>query len=336
MAGSGGRGNRPFVSLVLPIRNEGAHIGACLDGIRAQTYPAELIEVIVVDGGSTDATARIVEDAAAADPRIRLLRNPQRTMPTGLNQGIQAATGEYIGVVSGHSVLQHDYVERALRAIESTGAWAVGGRIVRRTHGPTQSAIAIATSSPIGVGDSRHNYAHRAGWVETVFPGFWRLELFEHIGLFDPEMVANEDNEFSLRIRKAGGQIWYDPSIRIEYYPRATLGGLFRQYRLYGIGKIRLLRKHAGGLRWRHLAPAAWVAFLALGPLLAVVARPFLLAWLLGIAVYLAVIGAAGIRLQRPGVPWWRIVLALVTLHLAYGIGSWLGLATWWPSRRQP
>jgi GT2 family glycosyltransferase len=251
-------------------------------------------------------------------------------MPTGLNQGISEATGEYVGVVSGHSVLQRDYVSRALSAMQASGAWAVGGRIVRRTHGPMQTAIALATSSRIGVGDSLHNYAARAGWVETVFPGFWRLELFEHIGLFDPDMVANEDNEFSLRIRKAGGRIWYDPAIRVEYSPRATLGGLFQQYRLYGLGKMRVLRKHRGGLRWRHLVPPAWVAFLVLGAGGSVLVRPLVAPWLLGVAAYAVAVAVAGLRLRRRDVQWWRITAALATLHLAYGIGTWHGLATWW------
>jgi hypothetical protein len=193
-----------------------------------------------------------------------------------------------------------------------------------------QTAIALATSSRIGVGDSRHNYAARAGWVETVFPGFWRLELFEHIGLFDPDMVANEDNEFSLRIRRAGGSIWYDPGIRVEYSPRATLWGLFQQYRLYGLGKMRVLRKHRGGLRWRHLVPAAWVAILVLGAVASVLVRPLVVPWLFGVAAYAVAITIAGLRLGRPDVQWWRITAALATLHLAYGIGTWHGLATWW------
>ena len=239
---------RPTVSLVLPIRNEEAHIAACFEGIREQTYPADLLELIVVDGESTDRTMAIVAKEAAGNSRVRLIPNPARTAPAGLNLGIEAATGEYVGVVSGHSVLSPDYVARALRASIATGAWSVGGTIVRRAESPMQRAIGLATSSRIGVGDSMHNYAARAGWVETVFPGFWRRELFDRVGQFDPAMIANEDNEFSLRIRKAGGRIWYDPEIRVEYVPRATLDGLFHQYRLYGLGKVRVLRKHGGGL----------------------------------------------------------------------------------------
>jgi GT2 family glycosyltransferase len=291
--------------------------------------------VIVVDGESDDRTVEIAREIAAADPRIRVVSNPERSMPTGLNLGIRQATGEYVGVVSGHSVLSRDYVETAVRASLTTGAWSVGGQIVRRATTPLQKAIAVATSSRIGVGDSAHNYATEAGWVEAVFPGFWRRELFDRIGLFDPAMIANEDNELSLRIRKVGGRIWFDPAIQVEYLPRSSLGDLFRQYRLYGLGKMRVLRKHRGGLRWRHFVPAAWVAFLILGATLTPLSSLVAAIWLIGLALYALAITLAGVRLAKAGGPWWHIMAALVTLHLAYGIGTWQGLATWWATAPQ-
>lgn len=320
---------RPRVTLVIPVRNEASHIRACLESVRQQSYPAEHLEILVVDGDSTDATAALVRDAEAADPRVRLVENPSRTMPTGLNLGIREATGDLIGVVSGHSVLAPDYVERAVDAIETTEAWSVGGRIVRRTHGPMHRAIAIGTSSPVGVGDSSHNYATEAGWVETVFPGFWPRQTFDRVGTFDPAMVANEDNELSYRIRRAGGGIWYDPAITVEYVPRSTIGGLFHQYRRYALGKVRVFRKHRGGLRWRHLVPAAWLAFLVAGGVLAVFVPAARLIWAVVVAAYLVAVLVASVRLAEHGVAWWRVALALLTLHIAYGIGTWQGVLTW-------
>ena len=283
----------------------------------------------MVDGESTDTTVTVVREAAAADRRVRLISNPARSMPTGLNLGIGAATGEFIGVVSGHSVLPRDYLERVVEASIRTGAWSVGGSIVRQAETPLQRAIAIATASPIGVGDSAHNYASEAGWVDTVFPGFWRRDLFGRIGLFDPDMVANEDNELSLRIRRAGGQIWFDPDIRVGYVPRSTLGGLFHQYRSYGLGKMRVLRKHRGGLRLRNFVPAAWVAWLVAGAAVVAFVPAAGPIWMLGIAVYLASIVTAGLRLGKADAPGWLIAIALATIHLGYGLGTWQGLATW-------
>lgn len=316
----------PQVSLVVPTRNEQAHIDACLRSLRAQRYPMDRLEILVVDADSTDETAAIVRRHMADDPRIQLLHNRERAAPIGMNIGIVAARGEYVGVVSAHSGLPDDYVRRVVDTIQATGAWSVGGRIVRTSETPMQHAIAIATSSRIGVGDSAHNYAATAGWVETVFPGFWRRDTFERVGLFDPEMTANEDNELSHRIRRAGGRIWYEPSIEIAYVPRATLAGLFAQYRRYARGKLRVLRKHHGGLRWRHVVPALWLGALVGGLVGGLLAPWILVVWAIGVGAYGLTILATSLRLQRPGVAWWRIAAAFMTLHLAYGIGSWQGL----------
>ena len=322
-------GSMPTVSLVVPVRNEAAFIEACLHGIQVQTYPADLLQVIVVDGQSTDATASIVARIAADDGRIRLIDNPDRAMPQGLNRGIQASTGDLVGVVSGHSVLPPNYVELAAADLRRTGASSVGGRIVRTATAPMHRAIAAATGSPIGVGDSRHNYATNAGWVETVFPGIWPRALFDRIGLFDPAMVANEDNELSLRIRKSGGRVWYDPEIAVEYVPRAELRGLFHQYRRYALGKMRVLRKHRGGLRWRHLVPGAWLAWVIIGGVASAFIPAIAVAWWLTIVGYAVAVLGESIRLHEAGVPWWMVASALFTLHLGYGVGTWQGLLTW-------
>lgn len=319
----------PLVTLIVPIRNERHHIRACLESIRSQTYPPHRLECLVVDGQSDDGTVDIVRRLMAEDARIALLENPLRTMPHGLNNGIQAARGSLIGVVSGHSVLPDTYVAELVDRLQSTGAWSVGGRIVRTATGPLHQAIARATGSRLGVGDSRHNYADRAQWVETAFPGFWRREVFDRVGAFDPAMTANEDNELSYRIRAAGGRIWYDPSIAVEYVPRGTLGGLFHQYRAYACGKVRVYRKHRGGLGWRHLVPGTWVAVLFLG----VVTAPF--AWLaaaglaLAVTTYVIVVSVVSLRLSGGGTSAWMVALALATMHLGYGIGTWQGLADW-------
>lgn len=320
---------RSIVTLVVPIRNEEANIDACLASIVAQAYPSDRLDVIVVDGESSDATPTLVERWTRRDRRVRMLPNPGRAMTLGLNIGIKAAHGDYVGVVSGHSVLPGGYVAKMVEASERTGAWSVGGRIVRVGTSAMQRAIARATSSRIGVGDSRHNYASEAGWVETVFPGFWRRDVFERVGLFDPAMLMNEDNELSLRIRKAGGGIWYDPTVEITYHPRASLAQLFAQYRRYALGKVHVLRKHRGGLRPRNLAPAAWLGFLVVGSVVGIFVPAVALLLAAAVVLYCATVIAAGVWLRTEQAPSHLITLALVTIHLAYALGSWEGLAGW-------
>jgi glycosyltransferase involved in cell wall biosynthesis len=316
---------RPSVTLIVPVRNESSAISDCLGALAAQTYDGAL-EIVVVDGESDDATPSIVDSWSQRDPRIRLLPNPARNMPAGLNLGIEHSRGELVGVISGHSVPSRDYVARAVHALSRTGAWSVGGQIIRVATSPLQRAIAHATSSPLGVGDSRHNYETEASWVETVFPGMWPRWVFERIGMFDPRMVANEDNEFSFRIHRAGGRVWFDPDIRVRYIPRGSLASLFDQYRRYGFGKMRVWRKHHGGLRLRHLVPPAWVVWLVFGGVLSPLQPTIAIIWATSIVAYVALIVGAAMLAADKQTPWWLIATSFTTLHISYGIGMWQGI----------
>lgn len=327
--------NQPTVSVIVPVLNEAKSIDRCLESIRAQTYPRDRLEILVVDGGSSDATVARVEEHGAQDSRIRLLQNQEGGTASGLNVGIGAATGELIAYVPGHACPPTDYLERMARELAERQAWSVGGRMARVGHTPVQRAIAVVTSSPVGVGDSRYSYATEPGWAETAFPGFWHRDVFERVGLFDPEMIVNEDNELSYRIRRAGGGIWFDPSITIEHVPRATLSAFFRQYHDYARGKIRVFAKHRGGLGWRHAVPAAWAAFLALGGVTALLVPPARLPWLLGAGVYAMVIASASILRRDRGTPWLAVAAAFVTVHAAYGSGLWRGVLEWLLARHR-
>lgn len=318
----------PTVTLIIPVRDEAAHLPACLHSVRGQDYSPSAIEILVVDGGSTDDTAAIVKREQRADPRIRLLTNHEGDLAHGLNIGLATANGDYVGYVHGRSVLPPEYVRRCIESLNETGAWSVGGRIVRVGVASMHEAIVLATSSPVGVGDSKHNFSKQAGWVEAVFPGFWRRELFDRIGLFDPDMIFNEDNELSHRIRKAGGKIWYDPAIAVKYVPRSGLRALFHQYRRYALGKTRVFRKHGRrAMRPRHVIPALWLAFLLGGGVTSLVIPSFAVFWLSGVSLYALVVTVTSVAIRRRGVPWWMIAAAIATLHLGYGVGTLQGIA---------
>ena len=316
---------RPSVTLIVPVRNEAEHIEACLEALSVQDYDRERLEILVADGDSDDETRALVEAMAARDARIRLIENPERTMSHGLNRGIAAASGDLIGVISGHSIVEPDYVSRVVAKLKRTGAWSTGGAIVRVAETPVQRAIAAASGSPIGVGDARHNYGTEAGWTESVFPGIWPRHVFERVGVFDPAMAFNEDNELSLRIRKAGGRVWYDPDVRVRYSPRSSLRGLFTQYRRYARGRVRVFRKHRAGLGWRHFAPPLLVLWIAVAGLAAVVWPSLLPVWLVAIAGYTVVV-LAGSSVAARGANIGLVAVATVTMHVAYGIGMLQGL----------
>ena len=316
----------PSVTLVVPIRNESRHIDDCLGALVGQTYPRELLQIIVVDGESTDDTPLRVASWQERDDRILLLKNPDRLMAIGLNLGIASSTADIVGVISGHSSVEPDYVQRAVEALQRTGAWCVGARVARESFTPVQRAIARAATSPMGVGDSRHNYATKSGWAETAFPGMWHRWVFERVGAFDVAMAYNEDNELSHRILAAGGRIWFEASIVVSYVPRGSLRGVFTQYRRYGRGKLGVFRKHRGALRWRHLVPPAWVAWVPGSALVGFILPAAWLALGVSVAVYVGVLLAAAAWGRRPGDPVVLTVAAYAAIHAGYGIGVWQGL----------
>ena len=321
----------PFVSIIVAARNESRAIEDCLRGLAAQDYPANRYEIVVVDGASTDDTVEQVRAAAEKDSRISVVANPARTTPSAFNIGIRVARGEIVGLMSAHGTPASNYIRRGVSDLSSTGAWGVGGRIARVGMTPRQRAIGAATSSPFGVGDGVHNYGSQLQWVETAFPGIWPRWVFERVGLFDPELVRNQDDELSFRIRAAGGRILYDPALVVAYTPRSSLRGVFSQYRQYGMWKVRVYQKQPRAIRPRQLVPPVWIGVVVGGWLAAPLTMLGPVASIAALASYGAVMGMAATRMGRRGIPRGDIFAALAGVHLGYGVGMWSGLIRFAP-----
>jgi succinoglycan biosynthesis protein ExoA len=324
----------PHVSIILPIRNEARYIAQCLDAVLAQTYPRECLEILVVDGMSDDDTREIVNRIIAKisslqSPvsNLQLLDNPERIVPTALNRGIRAARGEIMIRVDGHCVIARDYVRRCVDALQTVDADCVGGAIETMGETYTARAIALAQSSPFGVGGARFRYATRAGYVDTLAFGAYRREVFDCIGLFDEELVRNQDDEFNFRLTRAGGKIWLDPQIKSVYYSRGTLRGLWKQYYEYGFWKVRVIQKHGRPASLRHLVPAIFVLALCVTLVGTLVTQQWIWFGLVALPYVLASLTASIIVAVRRG---WRYMpllpFAFATMHLAYGIGFLKGV----------
>ena len=260
------------VSLIVPCYNEQASIGLLLDAIRRQTYQLDEIEVIIADGMSDDGTRDAIQDHASQHPElsIRLIDNPQRIIPAALNAAIKAAKGDVIIRLDAHSAPEPDYVDRCLAVLEETGAANAGGVWEIQPGAETWMArsIAVAASHPLGAGDARYRISGEPGLVDTVPFGAFRREWLEQIGPFNEELLTNEDYEYNVRIRAAGGVVWFDPSIRSIYFARPDLRALSRQYWRYGFWKVRMLRLYPDTLRWRQALPPLFVLIaVALGVL---------------------------------------------------------------------
>src|SRR5688572_15794917 len=204
----------PTVTVIMPIRNEGAFLRRSLGAVLGQDYPAARLEVIVADGCSDDDTRAIVRELQAAHPRLRLIDNPGRIAPTGMNAGIRAATGDVIVRVDGHTIVAHDYVRECVAALARTQAETVGGRMDGAGATPFGQAAALATSSRFGVGGARFHYSDREEPADSVYLGAWHRDVFDRFGLFDEELVRNQDDELNYRIQARGGRVMLCPRIR--------------------------------------------------------------------------------------------------------------------------
>jgi succinoglycan biosynthesis protein ExoA len=333
-------GVRPFVSVVMPVRNEAGFIDRSLAAVLAQEWPADRLEVVIADGMSDDGTReriRAVVDAAAArgpTPSVTIVDNPKRIAPAAMNVAIRAARGSVIVRVDGHAVLPPDYVRRVVDCLAGGDAWAVGGAVQSVGEGAVGEAIAAAMSSPFGIGGS--GFRTRGDGDGAPFPtdtvpfGAFRREVFERVGWFNERMVRHQDYEFNYRLRRAGGTILLLPGARVVYYVRASLGRLWRQYWQYGIWKGRMLRAYPESLRPRHLIPPLFVAALALTAIAGLAWQPAAWAFAALAGLYVAYLLFASMALGVRGS--WRhaplLPAIMVCLQVGYGAGILLGLAT--------
>ena len=321
------------VSIIIPCYNEQATIRLLLEAIYKQTYPRTAMEVIIVDGMSTDHTRDEITafQREYPDLALQIVDNPVRFIPAGLNRGISTANGEILIRLDGHAVPTLEYIEHCVCDLSAGLGDNVGGiwEIHPSRSGAIAAGIAIAASHPLGVGDARYRYTERSQAVDTVPFFAFRRELIDKIGKYDESLLTNEDYEFNVRVRQSGGTVWLDPTIRSTYYARPTLSTLARQYWRYGYWKGRMLLRFPHTLRWRQALPPAFVASLIGLAILAIVlpwAR-----WLLAgvIAVYSLVLLGAGAWTavkQRQVALLFSLPLAIATMHLSWGTALWWSL----------
>jgi len=312
--------NIPSVSAIMPCRNEARYIQSVLNAILSQKEPPGGFEVVVADGMSDDGTRDILEQMSRTDPRIRIIENDGKIVSTGLNAAIRDARGEIIIRMDAHTEYAHNYIVRCLAILASSGADNVGGPWQARGRGYLQTAIACAFQSPFSSGGAGSHRASFEGPVDSVYLGCWRKETLTRLGLFDEELVRNQDDELNLRLNRAGGKIWQSPDIQSWYYPRSSLLMLFKQYMQYGYWKVRVIQKHRIPASIRHLVPGGFVATLlalvALAPFF-VFARG-LLAGALGLYLCANLV-ASLITCRRPSL--WKHLPVMLPVFAAYHFG---------------
>ena len=320
---------KPFVTVIVPERNEEQFIARCLESILHQDYGPEYFEVVVVDGISTDKTCEIIQHLQRQHDNLHLLDNPRRIVPSALNLGLQRAKGEIIIRVDGHATIAPDYISRCVEKLEETKADCVGGPINSISENADGRAIALAMSSKFGVGNSRFRVSDGyEGHVDTLAFGAYKRSVFERIGFFDEELVRCQDDEFNYRLIKHGGKIFMTPKISSCYFPRTNLKKLWRQYYEYGLWKIRVLQKHPSVMQPRQFVPPLFVLALSLLTVFSIFTLPIRLALAGVLAIYgmAAVTCASSLWLSNENCAFPVLLAAFPILHLSYGSGFLFGL----------
>lgn len=317
------------LSIVLPVLNEEQDIGRLLHEILSQTEPPGGYEVLVADGGSTDRTREIVLDVCSRDARVRLVDNPKRLSSAGRNAGTRAARGTYVMFLDGHcSIPRRDYLARTMEIFRDTGADCLcrPQYLTELAQGPWASAIAAARHSRLGHNHGSDIYGGAPGYTDPCSAGAaYRSACIQAVGGYDERFDACEDVEFNRRIALAGFTAYRHPDLRIDYRPRTTLGGLYRQMFRYGRGRARLMSRHTGLVpvplvAITALAPAS-LAFLALDTRAALPAVGILFAaWLL--AVSFESLRVSGYRIVAAA----RTGLAFAAIYAGLVLGFWRGI----------
>lgn len=325
----------PKISVILPVRNEVRSIGRLLDQLLQQTYPADRYEILVADGRSNDGTRAAVESkASSALVAIRVVDNPGIRSGAGRNAGIAAATGEIILFVDGHCEIPSPrLLADTVLLLEETGADCLcrPQPLIAFSPQGVGRIIADARASTLGHGrDSLIYDMTHAGFVHPASSGAtYRRALFDKLGAYDESFDACEDVEFNTRVAEAGHRAYTDPRLSVYYEPRSSFPGLFRQMMRYGVGRVRLARKHPESTSRSQWAPAVLLAMLAAG----IISLGLALAlgnWLVAVLavpalMFLLIIVAASLDLgRRHG--WKHAVLgpfAYGCIYLGLGAGMW-------------
>jgi len=323
----------PGVSYVMPVLNEEGYLEEAVRTILAQDYAGEK-ELVLALGPSSDRSTEIARRLAGADARVRLVDNPGRDIPIGLNAAVRASRHPVVVRVDAHSELTADYTRRGIDALRAVGAANVGGVMRAAGRTPVQSAIASAYNSPYGLGGGAYHGDGEPGRAESAYLGIFRREAIDAVDGYDPGIRRGEDWELNLRIRNAGGIVWFDPALGVTYWPRASYRDLARQFFATGAWRAVLVKRHPGDTPWRFFAPGSLVIGLALSLVVCILQLAGAMPWawwslihLLPLAYAAALIFATA-RLPGLSGPRSRFLglAALATMHLSWGAGFIVGV----------
>lgn len=316
------------VTVVIPVYNEEKFIDPLFQSLKNQDYEKTKLEIIVVDGASSDQTLEKLEVYKKDFANLKIAHNNKKIVPISMNIGIKEAQGEYIVRLDAHSEYANDYISKCVEYLKKTDADNVGGAIRLLTTNPPQEAIKLATTCPFGIGNSMFHYENYEGYVDTVYLGAYKKTTLEKIGLYDEELVRNQDDELNYRLIKNSGKIYMTPEIKCYYYPRDSLKKLWSQYYQYGYWKVRVIQKHKLPASIRHLVPVTFVLSILISLLISLFSFWGLVLLALVLLPYTTLLSffTAKVSFENKNSHVFLLALVFVILHTSYGFGFLKGM----------
>ena len=319
--------DKAFISVVMPVYNEEKYIENCIDSLLLQDYPQECMEWIFVDGMSSDRTRELIGSYIEKYPKlIKLLSNPNKTVPYAMNIGIKEVRGKYIIRLDAHADYSKDYISKCVYCLDTTDADNVGGVAETKSKGFVGNAIAKMLSSRFGVGNSEFRTNGESGYVDTVPFGAFRREVFEKWGGYDERLTRNQDNEMNYRIRKNGGKIYLSSDIKLSYYCRDSIKGISDMALKNGMWNVITMKLCPGSMGVRHFIPLAFLLSLIILPIAGIIYHPIWWLFALEMALYFGLDCLFSAKQASGLKEFFLLVLLFPVFHITYGVGSLKGI----------
>lgn len=325
---------KPSISIVIPCLNEEKYIQSCIDSLLSNGYSKDLLEIIVIDGGSNDSTISILNELKGSTPQLKIIHNPKKVTPISLNLGIQHATKDFILISGAHASFEISYLETLVHVFETqSDAIGVGGVMRTRVKRSTALSESIRTvlMHPIGVGNSKFRTGvNQLTKVDTVPFGLYKAELLKKSKGYDERLIRNHDMELSKRLSKMGGSIYLCPDAICNYYARENWKELAKNNFNNGKWNIKtvFITKTFSSLSLRHFMPLGFLLSLMLPLILFIFLPKYFIAYIplvIG-SIYLSILSFFAIGVTRKHNRFAFVLFSFIVLHFSYGIGSLMGL----------
>jgi len=319
------------ITVIIPCKNEEKYIGGCLNSVINNDYPLDCLEVLVIDGKSTDSTQSIVEEYSAKFNFIKLLTNSHEKVPYALNKGIKESIGDFIIRLDAHSEIPNNYFSKLIYWSKKLNADNIGAVCLTdvKNKNPKTNSIITVLSNKYGVGNSYFRIGvDQVKEVDHVPFGCFKKDIFSKVGFFNKLLDRNQDIELSKRITRNGGHIFLLPDLFCTYYARETFYGIAKNN--FGNGFWNILTvyftKKIGSLSWRHFVPFLFLLSL-LVPLFGMIWYPIMgLVTVIILAVYMTLILSISLKINNKRTTFLYMVWTFIVLHFSYGFGSLVGL----------